>query len=61
MLTWGYRDVREQLLGIFLHALCEHLTPISMDPDEMIFCFIDGMGTLSEFHASILSDVLSSG
>jgi len=54
-------DVREELLGILLHALCKYLTPISRDPDEMIFRFIDGMGTLSEFHAPILSHALSSG
>jgi len=54
-------DVSEQLLRIFLHTLNEHLSPISRDPDEMILGFIDGMDALSEFHAGILSDALSSG
>jgi hypothetical protein len=56
-----FRDVREQSYREFLHPLNKHLQSISRDPDEMIFGLVDRMGTLSEFHAPILSDAPSSG
>lgn len=55
------RNMKKQLFCIFFHALDKYLPPISRDPDEMIFGLIDGMRTLSEFHANILSDSISSG
>ncbi len=54
-------DVRKCFLRIFLHTLDEHFSPISRNPDEMIFRFIDGMGTLSELHSTILAHTISSG
>ena len=44
-------DMRKRLCCIFLDALYKDLPPISRYPDEMVLCFIDGMGTLSESHA----------
>jgi len=42
-------DVRKWLLCIFLHALDEHFSPISRDPGDMIFGFIDGVGNAPKF------------
>jgi hypothetical protein len=38
-------------IGIKFWNVCEHLTPLSRDPDEVIFGFINRVGTLSKFHA----------
>jgi hypothetical protein len=45
-------DMRERLGCIFLDALYKDIPPISRDPDEMVFCFIDGMGAFAVSHAS---------
>jgi hypothetical protein len=45
-------DMLKNLGCIFLDALYKDLPPISRYPDEMVLCFIDGMGTSSVSHAS---------
>jgi hypothetical protein len=44
-------DMRKRLGCISLDTLYEDLPPISRYPDEMVHCFIDGMGPLSISHA----------
>ena len=44
-------NMRKRLGCILLNTLYKDLPPISRYPDEMVLCFIDGMGAFSESHA----------
>ena len=46
-------DMWEYLLRIFLYSFCKDFSPISRYPDEVVFRFIDSMGTFSKSHASL--------
>jgi len=48
----NFWDMGKYFLYILPYFFCKYFSPISRYPEEVVFCFVDSMGTFSKSHAS---------